>query len=76
MNPPPPQEDLCQGSWLEGDRAQGHSQGRPDKLICGPEGAAMFNISVSMFSCHFLLLGAALRAAPGRRQEGPIHHMP
>lgn len=52
-----PKEDSCQESWLEGRRAHQHGWERTDKLIYSPEGKAVFNISVSVFSCHFLLFG-------------------
>lgn len=50
-----PKEDSCQESWLEGRRAHQHGRERTDKLIYSPEGNTVFNISISMFSCHFSL---------------------
>lgn len=52
-----PKEDSCQESWLKESRTHQHGRERTDKLIYSPEGNAVFNISISMFSCHFSLLG-------------------
>lgn len=59
----PPKEDSCQESWLEGRRAHQHGWERTDKLIYSPEGNAVFNISVSMFSCHFSLFSETLHCS-------------
>lgn len=40
---------------LAGRRSHQHGRERTDKLIYSPEGNTVFNISDSMFSCHFSL---------------------